>query len=44
MMGVISRLGVEFNPIAFSTRTNLGFNRLYSEISRVFMAGEPFTS
>ena len=44
MMEVISRLGVEFNPIAFSTRTNLGFNRLYSEISRVFMAGEPFTS
>jgi hypothetical protein len=44
MMGVISRLGVEFNPIAFSTRTNLGFNRLYSEISRVFMAGEPFTT
>ena len=44
MMEVINRLGVEFNPIAFSTRTNLGFNRLYSEISRVFMAGEPFTS
>ena len=44
MMEVISRLGVEFNPIPFSTRTNLGFNRLYSEISRVFMAGEPFTT
>jgi GTPase SAR1 family protein len=44
MIEVISRLGVEFNPIAFSTRTNLGFSRLYSEISRVFMAGEPFTS
>ena len=44
MMEVISRLGVEFNPVAFSTRTNLGFNRLYSEISRVFMAGEPFTT
>jgi GTPase SAR1 family protein len=44
MMEVISRLGVDFNPIAFSTRTNLGFNRLYSEISRVFMAGEPFTT
>lgn len=44
MMEVINRLGVEFNPIAFSTRTNLGFNRLYSEISRVFMAGEPFTT
>jgi len=44
MMEVISRLGVEFVPIPFSTRTNLGFNRLYSEISRVFMGGEPFTS
>jgi hypothetical protein len=44
MIEVINRLGVEFNPIAFSTRTNLGFSRLYSEISRVFMAGEPFTS
>ena len=44
MMEVINRLGVEFAPIPFSTRTNLGFNRLYSEISRVFMAGEPFTT
>jgi len=44
MMGVINRLGVDFAPIAFSTRSNLGFNRLYSEVSRVFMAGEPFTS
>ena len=44
MMEVINRLGVEFTPIPFSTRTNLGFNRLYSEISRVFMAGEPFTT
>jgi len=44
MMGVINRLGVEFAPLAFSTRSNLGFNRLYSEVSRVFMAGEPFTS
>jgi GTPase SAR1 family protein len=44
MMEVINRLGVEFNPVAFSTRSNLGFNRLYSEISRVFMAGEPFTT
>jgi GTPase SAR1 family protein len=44
MMEVINRLGVEFNPIAFSTRSNLGFNRLYSEISRVFMGGEPFTT
>jgi GTPase SAR1 family protein len=44
MMEVINRLGVEFSPIPFSTRTNLGFNRLYSEMSRVFMAGEPFTT
>ncbi len=44
MMEIINRLGVEFNPIPFSTRTNLGFNRLYSEISRVFMGGEPFTT
>jgi GTPase SAR1 family protein len=44
MMEVINRLGVDFNPIPFSTRTNLGFNRLYSEMSRVFMAGEPFTT
>jgi GTPase SAR1 family protein len=44
MMEVINRLGVDFNPIPFSTRSNLGFNRLYSEISRVFMAGEPFTT
>jgi GTPase SAR1 family protein len=44
MMEVINRLGIEFRPIPFSTRTNLGFNRLYSEITRVFTGGEPFTS
>jgi hypothetical protein len=44
MMEVINRLGVDFNPIPFSARSNLGFNRLYSEISRVFMGGEPFTT
>jgi hypothetical protein len=44
MMEVINRLGVDFEPIPFSTRTNLGFSRLYSEISRVFMGGEPFTA
>jgi GTPase SAR1 family protein len=44
MMEVINRLGVDFTPIPFSTRTNLGFNRLYSEVSRVFMSGEPFTT
>ena len=44
MMEVIYKMGGEFTPIPFSTLTNLGFNRLYSEISRVFMGGEPFTS
>jgi GTPase SAR1 family protein len=44
MIDVINRLGIEFTPIPFSTRSNLGFNRLYSEMSRVFMGGEPFTS
>ena len=44
MMEVISKLGIDFNPIPFSTRTNLGFNRLYSEVTRVFMGGEPFTT
>lgn len=44
MMMVINRLGIKFNPTPFSTRTNLGFNRLYSEITRVFMGGEPFTT
>ncbi|MGD2142830.1 MAG: hypothetical protein PVH79_05070, partial [Candidatus Bathyarchaeota archaeon] len=44
MMEVINRLGVEFKPIPFSTRTNLGFNRLHSEVTRVFMGGEPFTT
>ena len=44
MMDVIDRLGIEFMPIPFSTRTNLGFNRLYSEVTRVFMGGEPFTT
>jgi GTPase SAR1 family protein len=44
MMEVIGRLGIDFTPIPVSTRTNLGFNRLYSEVSRVFMGGEPFTT
>ena len=44
MMEVINRLGIEFTPIPFSTRSNLGFNRLYSEVTRVFMGGEPFTT
>ena len=44
MMDVIDRLGVEFDPIPISTRTNLGFNRLYSTVTQVFMGGEPFTT
>lgn len=44
MMEVIDRLGVEFDPIPISTRTNLGFNRLYSTVTQVFMGGEPFTT
>jgi len=44
MMEVIGKLGIDFTPIPVSTRTNLGFNRLYSEVSRVFMGGEPFTT
>jgi GTPase SAR1 family protein len=43
MMEVISRLGIEIMPVPVSTRTNLGFNRLYSELSQVFTEGEPFT-
>lgn len=44
MMDVIDRLGVEFDPIPISTRTNLGFNRLYSTVTQIFMGGEPFTT
>jgi GTPase SAR1 family protein len=44
MMAIINRLGIEFEPIPFSTRTNLGFSRLYSDISRVLMGGEQFTT
>jgi GTPase SAR1 family protein len=43
MMEVIGRLGIEIMPVPVSTRTNLGFNRLYSELSQVFTEGEPFT-
>jgi GTPase SAR1 family protein len=44
MIEVISRLGLEFQPIPFSTRTNLGFSRLYFEMTKVFTGGEPFTT
>jgi GTPase SAR1 family protein len=43
MMEVIGRLGIELKPIPVSTRTNLGYNRFYAEVSRVFTEGEPFT-
>jgi len=43
MMEVIGRLGIEIMPVPVSTRTNLGFNKLYSELSKVFKEGEPFT-
>jgi len=39
MIEVISRLGLEFQPIPFSTRTNLGFSRLYFEMTKVFDGG-----
>jgi hypothetical protein len=44
MMDVIHRLGIDFKPLPISAKTNLGFNRLYSEVSRIFMGGEPFTT
>jgi len=44
MMEVISRLGLELAPIPVSSRTNLGFTRLYADMSRVLMEGERFTT
>jgi len=43
MMEVIAKLGIEFKPIPVSSKVNLGFNRLYAEMSRIFMGGERFT-
>jgi len=43
MMEVINRLGIDFLPRPVSSKTNLGFIRLYAEMSRVFMGGERFT-
>ena len=43
MMEVINKLGMEFTPIPVSSRTNLGFTRLYAEMSRIFVGGERFT-
>lgn len=43
MMEVIRRLGIELAPFPVSARTNLGFNRLYAELTRLFTGGERFT-
>ena len=43
MLEVIGRLGIDFAPIPVSSRTNLGFNVLFAEMSRVFVRGERFT-
>jgi hypothetical protein len=43
MIGIIERLGMEFNPIPVSSKTNMGFNFLYGELMRVFKGGEKFT-
>jgi len=43
MVQVIGRLGIDFAPIPVSSKTNLGFNVLFAEMSRIFMRGERFT-
>jgi len=43
MMEVIERIGLDFNPIPCSSKTNDGFNALYGELQRVFTGGEKFT-
>lgn len=43
MMEVISRLGIDFAPIPVSSKTHLGFTRLYAEMTRVLAGGERFT-
>lgn len=43
MLEVINRLGIEFAPIPVSSRTNLGFDVLFAEMSRILMRGERFT-
>lgn len=44
MIDVIERMGMEFNPIPVSIKTNLGYNVLYGELMRVFTGGERFTT
>jgi GPN-loop GTPase len=43
MLEIIERMGVEFSPIAVSSKTQDGFHVLYSELQRVFTGGEKFT-
>ena len=43
MIEVISRLGIDFAPIPVSSKSFLGFNMLYAEMTRIFLGGEPFT-
>jgi hypothetical protein len=43
MLEIIERMGVEFSPIAVSSKTYDGFHVLYSELQRVFTGGEKFT-
>jgi len=40
MLEIIERMGVEFSPIAVSSKTHDGFHVLYSELQRVFTGGE----
>ena len=43
VLEIVGRIGLEFAPIPFSTRTNMGFNVLFAQISRVLMRADPFT-
>lgn len=43
MLDVINRLGIDFSPVPVSSKSNEGFNWLYSELSRILAGGEPFT-
>jgi hypothetical protein len=43
MLEIVERMGVEFNPIAVSSKTQDGFHVLYSELQRVFTGGDKFT-
>jgi hypothetical protein len=43
MMDIVNRIGLEFTPIPVSSKTHMGFNELYSEMTRAFTGGERFT-